>query len=168
MQSLPTLFRRSSTLTLKNFFQGHDYLACLFFHQAGNACFSVIFLEKIPEMLAVPAEIADKVFDVEFLPEGDAVSAVPVMTAPGKIAHQAAKSPVIEVFCRTDPGLPLQDVPILVIGEALFLFDNVNDRQLFIVNAHGRSPVSSILFPAPTTVSSSPGRRRADPTGFSR
>lgn len=125
---------------LEYIFQRFNHLACLSFGQGIDCCFFVIFVEEITKMTFIPAKIPDQMFDEQLLPEGEAVFIDAVLSTGGKGTHQTSEPFLINILCRADTGLTLQDIPVLVIGQAQFPFDNMNHGKFFSIQCHGCDP----------------------------
>jgi len=79
--------------------------------------------------------------DVHLLPESKAVSIDSVVLTPCKIVHERTKSAFVEILRGPHARDSLQSITVLLLGETEFLYNDMDDGQLFLIKGH-----ASVLF----------------------
>jgi len=123
-----TLFLMSDDI-----FKGLDQLAGIFAVEGVNLVGVVIFVHKILEMAVVPSGLFLEMLDIHFLSEGDAGGMVPVVFAPGKMAHELSEAGFVKILGCGHPANVVQNFPVGIISKANLVFYDMDDGKFISI-----------------------------------
>jgi hypothetical protein len=96
----------------------------------------MIFFQEIHEVRLIPMELLLEAPDEHLLPESKAISIDSVVPAPCEVIHESAKSSFVKILRGSYACDGLQSITIFLLGKAEFLYDDMDDGQLFLIEGH--------------------------------
>jgi len=93
-----------------------------------------VFVYVILEMGVIPLKPLFQLSYIIFLSQSYSFACYSIMTGSDKIMHQLVKLIVGQILCGSNTGDSFKNIPILIITQGEFPFNNVNNSQFFLIH----------------------------------